>query len=402
MVAMIESFMENYKKIKISLSIILLKRILFFFLILIQVVIGSSMVRSNERVSIFYFDVYLRFFGLFIICLLLFISDFTKRELLVYFFICILLQVISLRTRFMNQAIYLLATSMVVKNEKEDWILKAFMKSVLISVLIVFLLYIFEIIPPRMTERWDGTIRNSLGFWHPNTTGALFLSLLLSFVANKNNRIKLLTLFVWGTSFLIINYFTDSSTSIILVSLIILYVLFLSFTSNFENILILITLKIFNYLVPFLLIFSYLISYFYNPENFLLRSLNHFVTSRIVFGQVFVREYPLSLFGRNLVFSSPNTIGANIAETGHRVLDNGYLHTLLSHGIIYTVLILFAFILIINKLYRRGFKYMPLAGIIIALYGFTEMNFLILPFNFVLLLGGRVLKIYLEDFGLDE
>jgi|GEM_PF-2975314 len=392
-----EKLAQKYFALRESEFICSLSRIGFYLMLIVQVVVGSSMLRYNATVSYLFFHIFLRYIGLAVILFVLLFRKTSKKELYIYFCAVIGLQILSLVTSFRAQPVYLLATALLVKEEDGKWIAKAIFQSLLFSFLVVIGLYSSGIIAARYTERWDGMWRNSLGFWHPNTAGAIFVAVLMGYLTTLKEKSNLWIILLFGAAFAITHYFSDSMTAFLLTVLLITYTLFLKIFMKFKNFLFKATLWMFNFIVPFFMIASYALSFFYNENNPIMRRISSLTTGRLGFGHVFVREYPITLLGQSLTFRSGNEVGSNVTAETFRVLDNGYLNVLLTQGLIYTVIILFIFMLIVNRMFKEGHKFMPIIGIAIAGFGVMEQSFMILPFNIILLFGAQVLNRYINS-----
>jgi len=362
-----------------------ISRILFILMLAIQSFIGMSTFRTNWLISILYTEYYFRYIGILVVLFVLLTQDFKKSELYIYALLLTVLQIISMsRIGFRPMGMYLFGSALLVKNENLMWIAKTVFKTLLLSYVSVILVYLLGIVPTRTSIRLDGTLRNSLGFLHPNTTSGIFMAIVLSYFSILKEKITILPIFIISILYGVIHYFTNTITTLGIMVLLVIYSLITILFPKLRFSLAKFSLSIFNYLAFFLTISSFLLSYFFDRDNVWMWRLNQALNGRLDFGHSFTRQYPINLFGNNLALS------------GGRFLDNGYINLLLSQGLVYFILVLSVFIFIINRMFRRGLYFMPIIGILIFLWGFMENPFMNLPFNPFLVFGSWCLNDFLE------
>lgn len=372
---------DHFKHLKNNKFICDLSRILFCLVMFFQLLLGRSMLGSYHLFSMMY-ESFERHAGLIIIAFCLIFKKFTKKELQIYFSALFLLYIIAFYHHAPHNSILMLSLIMLLKDEKREWIIKSLMLIYSITFPLVIALNLTGLIPADI----HGTSRHSLGFIHPNTTGVMFLVIFISYLLQGKLKWFQMALFLGG--YLILNQFIDSTTPLLtmllMIGLIFLTEIFERFQINFGKLKK--NLSIMMWLSPVLwLILSYFLAIIYHPEFLLLERLNLFLTHRIRLSQVFVRDYPVTLFGNFLFSPGPY-------EFGWRFLDNGYLWLLLGHGLVYTVALLAYFIWVSRKMYLVGFKYAFIIFIAITVYTFSEHGIITYWINILLLFGGTFLK----------
>jgi len=365
---------------------------LLILVLFVQVLVGTTMVRYFEIVALIYWGIYMRLSGIAIILYCMVVKKFSIKEISFYGFGLGLWLIIGFQNVFRYDILNLIAIIMLAKDEDYDWLIARLLKIFSLSIGLTIILSWLEVIPTRLVERPDGFVRNSLGFWHPNTTAAILLATIMIYLLKVKKHFNILKTVGIILFYLIINIFTDSRTSLILMLLLVLGYFISGIFKKISQRILSYVAKNFFILMLLFLILSYGISYLYTGDNSFLRILDSWSSYRIILGRGFILDYPLNLFGNQLTIFSPNDIGANTIETGFRVLDNGYLHILLSQGIIFTILMLYYFSWIIKKMFNLGFYIVPLLGIVLALFGLMEQTFMSFPFNVLVIFGGILLK----------
>ena len=386
--------MEKLKKIHLEFQNSQLNqtisRSLFSFMILMQIVVGSSMLMSYAFISDIYFNYFLVFMPFLVIGYTILFHEWEARKLHFYLIVLVFIQIININTNFQTESFYLLATMMIINNEKAEWILKSLFRLFIASIGVVFMMYFLNIIPAHTFTIYYGSTRNSLGFWHPNTTVGIYLIAMLLYLGTLKDKVTVKGFLILSAGFLVVNYFANMFFALIIFLLALAFVCIVRFFPKWQNLSFKISLRIFNIILPLLAVFSYVLALIYNYENSFLYGLNQLLGRRLSQGHYFivnVTNNELSLFGRTIENISILTL-PNVPSYAEIALDNGYLFTLLTQGMIYFILVIIALMLVINKLYKQGYVWMPLIGIILAFWGFVDHAFMRLPFAVFLLLIG--------------
>lgn len=258
----------------------------------------------------------------------------------------------------------------------------------LIAFILIVSLYYMQIIPERVLYRINGIPRHSLGFWHPNSIGLLFNSLVIQFLIYKKNFNKILIFtFILGSS-IIIYQFTNSRTTLALVLFIILlYFILLKFFNNDKKIL----NKYFSYtynLLLFIVIFgSLFISYIYNPNNDFFYFLDNLISGRISRGKTFIEQYGIHYFGAYIQYFSNNDSTSQMVGFEYSVLDNAYLQLILNNGLLLALMYYIYNIKFFKKALYSENKFLILYSIFILFLGISEQSILSSVINVPFLLS---------------
>ncbi|MCL1950249.1 MAG: hypothetical protein FWF59_11010 [Turicibacter sp.] len=385
-------FCLNFKKMDIN--DVLSKKIFTYTLFLMLFLTTSTFnwsQRFQEGVRLLQFiRIYLSFL---IIIFSLLVKRFRLNECVIYSIIVMFFLLHSFFREYRWENFYFLSIALLVKDQKVEWILDRIFKVFSLNFLSILILHFLGIISPVTVMRANGTLRSSLGFWHPNTTGGMILIIFIVYLLKKKNKPSFLVLSSFVLIFFLLNIFLDSRTGLIGIILIIFGIIFLRISEKltpsspllkptFQSRLI--------FILPFLFLFSSLfISLLFTRESIFFLHLNRLLTGRIDLGHFYLNEYPITLWGIPIFENAGDQNSIN--QIGFRFLDNAFLFSLLSLGILFTFLRIILIYLISKYLLLRGHKYIIVILIGFLFFGFMERLIWIPAFNIFFILGGLLL-----------
>lgn len=315
---------------------------------------------------------------------------FKKQDFLasmITFFILFLIKIKSGNSSMLE----LLLIILMLKDIPLKKILKNIFFVQICSFLSTIVLYFVGVLPDRIVIR-DGVIRNSIGFWHPNTGGVMLLSILiLSFILIKNRRSQLLftvtTDIVGGILFL----YTNSRTSITLLVFATIIFLCNIIFSNWNM-----YIFRFKWFIPTMFTIMTLLSYYssslYLKGNVWIQKLNSLMTNRISLGSKFINEYGLSIFGQNVRYYSTNYSQERVVGAQYWVLDNVFLKYIINYGVAMFILLFIYFFLISFFLNKKDLVVWNSYFFIFLVLGLSEQGVFSYTFNFFMLFGVLLFK----------
>lgn len=248
---------------------------------------------------------------------------------------------------------------------------KKFIKfDLVIKVIFCFIIIIFSqigIAENYVILRADGTIRQSLGFSHPNALAAYWLSICCDYIYLAFNKNKIIKLFICTIITFIIGYITDSRTVIICVSLMIILLLYNNYLNN----------KIIKKIVIFLpyLLFALSLSsaYLYKSSD-LIKNIDRLLSKRIYYTEQYLQKYDINLFGQKI--ETVSSVQSRLLNISPQILDNSYIVLLLKFGIILLFCSCLLLSLRLKLSYRERDKLLIIILIIFMIVGLFE-NWLI-------------------------
>jgi len=383
----ISSLRLRIKDLIESESLKVFYKIIFVVIVFSQIFFGASTFNWTSSFSFgspwLYFIRY--YAGVLVIILCLITKKFSSKELKIYFSMIVFIMLHAAIRGFKWDPIYFLTAAMIVKDEKEQWVATTLFWIHVVNFLLVLSFAYLDIIESIIHVRSNGVIRSSLGFWHPNVTGAMILAIFIAYLFKKKDKPSMYVLVAFVPAFWVLNQRIDSRTGLIVIAFMIIGITVMKLFEKqnlslklFSNM----NMRVFMNVLPFLFLFgSYILSYFFTIDNAVFRFLNQLFTGRIRLGNLFIHEYPITLWGVDIH-----------QDSSYRFLDNGFLVSLLTLGLIYTLLQLFYLSWFGNKMMMRGHKYMPIILIGILLFGFMERLVWSPIWNTMFLFGGILLR----------
>lgn len=227
------------------------------------------------------------------------------------------------------------------------------------------------------------SIKNSLGFIHPNTLGItlLIINLLLVYLYRE----KLKVWHVLGINFINLYFYHFSGARTSMALIILTYIMWALF--KYSTVRLLTPGKLvlaYSILILFLFFFSYyssMSSSLFVTKTFL-SHLDELLTGRLTLGNMFIQEYGINLVGHQVSFSSLDNL---IYSTGnnYRILDNSYLKLLINYGLIVSISYIFLNIATVYKSIKTENDFWILIPFtIFAFIGFSEQSMLYFWVNF--------------------
>lgn len=275
-------------------------------------------------------------------------------------------------------------------NTEREKVFKTAYRANILGMIIVVGSYLIGIIDHSITYSLRDGInvsRYSMGFSHPNAFAALVLQLTVLYFYLNFNRIKTKSLIFWMLINTLVYRITYSRTSFLL-SLLFLIIAFCYKNSSKLKI-----QKIWNWVVnnvtKVLLIAGlgdsvYLaVNYKSNLKILQFLSSGDTLQTRVrLMGQA-LEIYPITLFGQ--VVNTIKSSEYNFALGNGVVLDNAYIFSLLSYGVIPTLILVILYGKTLQYEYSRKNSLFVICAIIFVVLGFSEKYFVSLMYNFTLL-----------------
>ena len=200
----------------------------------------------------------------------------------------------------------------------------------LFVLMIVVVLSLLGIITDTVYLKLGG-VSHSLGFFHPNTLGAVSLSIFFDcFILFQELRKQYFTFFLL-TVLYIVYHLTFSRTSIIIAGLGLLIYAFRKILSSYVM-----NKVVFSITTTGVYLFGMFYSMFYSTSNIFYRQLDIFLTNRVRLGNMYIQRYGFTLFPK----STPNIIPQGWWSSDQLFNDNTFLKFALTQGVIIAVLFL--------------------------------------------------------------
>ena len=230
----------------------------------------------------------------------------------------------------------------------------------------VVLLYFCGVTENRILHRPDGTIRNSMGFYHPNSFGCHVMILCLEYFylqkypKGKKNVIIDSVIFIVAT--LIVSICADSKSSMAVILILFMFNIFYPIIEkvfkNHKNI-----VKILTYSFFVLAFITFCCWAIYQVSSGLGAKIDGLLNRRVYWISEFASRYDILFFGNKVVTAQTSGI------------DNSYFHILIKYGTgIFTMLAL-GITKCLSIAYQKKNIKMFLIFLLLILYGFMESYF---------------------------
>lgn len=229
----------------------------------------------------------------------------------------------------------------------------------------IILLYFMHVINTDPIYRYDGTIRYSFGFPHPNTFAIFMTTIVVDWLYISYHKttlkVRLASLAIITSAITINQLYVDSRASLILIIIVsIAYFIPYRYLKTLFNI------KAIKLLLPYafllLTIASFTLTFAYNAGLKWAIDLNQFLSHRIhLWDYIIQNEF------------SPNLFGLDTRNVMHDVpLDNAFLYSFYRFGIIFFIILIVLFYRTMRNLIQQK-EYFSLSILIgILAYGIME------------------------------
>lgn len=310
------------------------------------------LVISTLCIKVTIIEPYIKYFKYIAIILLIFkcfIQDknYNKKTI----FSIIFLSIIGVITFFVSEDgtfIILLLLIFASKDILFDDIVKKDFYIKLILVLFMLVMYLGGLTSEYVIYR-DNSERRSFGFSHPNVFGFIIVMIAIEYIFIHRKKLKLVYLIPGILAIFIINIFSDSRSSTLLMAIIIIMCILdkINYSKIIYNKLVKQIIK--NSFVIFTLISLFITFLFYKNTKIGI-FFNEFFSGRISFILEFSQKYNINLFGNDLLLISTEL--SKITGKGFLILDNSFILILLHYGIIVYLIISYLF----NKSFEFAYK----------------------------------------------
>lgn len=256
--------------------------------------------------------------------------------------------------------------------------------------ILIIILSKFGISENYIILRADGTLRQSLGFSHPNALAAYWLSICCNFIYLSNNKYLLLKTIGCVITTLFVEYLTDSRTVIICVYLMLSLVICnnyfnINFFRKFISKLIILSPII---LFSFSLLCAYLYSY-----SLIIRNIDRLLSKRIYYTDLFMQKYNITLFGQEI--ETVSSVQSRLFNISPQILDNSYILLLLKFGLLLLICVCLLLCTRLILAYQQKDVLLIIILLIFIISGFFESWLIKINYNpFLLSLSPLIFSTY--------
>ena len=317
-----------------------------------------------------------------ILLTILFVIQFRKYNIktlfiMVIVFITLIISIYKIKSYYICQLLLILLVSKNIDINK-------FIKNIFFIQVFMFctvvLFHMMGMTTDVIKYREDGSIRNSLGFSHPNRLGNYIFIMILEYIYIRKAKLKLYNYLIIGLVLITTNYFSDSRATLysMIVTLIIIYIYNIVgkkiLTNKFSKIIIINSFLI-------LSILSFSLCYFYRNGNEMAEKINEALSNRILLMNRELENRTIKPYGYEL----------NSIENERIVIDNAYGNIVIMYGWVINIFFLVLFTINFIELYKRENYSMIIVLFGYLIYSMFETHIFKVPFNPFLITFSQVI-----------
>ncbi|WP_260378177.1 polysaccharide polymerase [Lacticaseibacillus rhamnosus] len=300
-----------------------------------------------------------------------------------------LFSVIALTSTYYSIMLTILAIFVGYFIRNIDVLVSYSFRSRLIATIIIIISHFMGIISTTLIER-DGSIRDSLGFFHPNTLGVTLLFLSIEYVFLRWNTWRARNYLFPICCFLISHFVANSRGATVGLFLLLVFSFVKKLISQR-------TFSVFGFVIVCLLIvllpaFSIWMMINYDGSNSLSSALDNLSSLRFSFGNAIYKAYGLNFFGQNIPtivtwedFQAIN--GYGIVE-----LDNMYMSLALRNGLLYFISFLSIYFLVSLLAFKQKDTRVLVIISVLLVFGMFEVLGAYLQFNTMFFMFGYLIR----------
>jgi len=354
-----------------------------FFLAWFIYIISYMLLKQTELQELINSDYLYKFFqiivGVILIIKIIFVDKYNFKRLILYLIIGTIFFISAYFTKF-EFLLFMLLFVLASRNIDFKKFVKFDFKIKICLLIFITLLGITGIFP-NFTREINGTFKQALGFYHPNTLGVFIIIILLEFIYLKENKLNLKDWVLIITLIFICYFICKSRTSIyIFIFVLIINIILKRFKNIFNKRII----KFSFIVLPFIIVgFSFAIVSLYQDRHPIALKLDDILTTRIKYASKFLDEYDVSLFGEKI--ETVTTRESLLYNQVPKILDMGYIRVALNGGILILVILIMVQSVIQYKAIKNNNITVLICNTFFIILGFTETYGYILAFNFILL-----------------
>lgn len=290
------------------------------------------------------------------------------------------LMAIIMVTTLISQRLYLLQLAIIIfvgRNCDLKKSLRCALHSTAFTAALVVVLSLLLLIPNYLFL-WGGRERYGLGFKYATYLPAITFSCIILYGYIYSDKISYLYLISCTMLEIILFVLTDAR---FLCPLGIAAALAL-FISTRPGINLMPILKFVPLLFVIFPLISYQIAVMYSPANELLYQLNSLLSSRLQLSQNAIEIWGVSFLGADVESNTITWVNgvASLPEEVN-VVDSSYISSLISYGLIVTIIFLAGYALIAAKAVESGDSALLMALLMVSIMGLIEPRLLVLEYN---------------------
>lgn len=228
-----------------------------------------------------------------------------------------------------------------------------------------------------------GVIRQGLGFKYATYSANYFFHATIAYVAFRNKKFKIKDLIVLEAVNIFLYYYTNTVAVFfeLTVALIGFGLIQLIKKPIYE---IKILKNFFKVVFPLCAVMPFILTLKYDARSYGWVALNVLLTNRLSIGLRALEQYPITLFGQVVQWYTGLGTGTS-KEMQYLYVDSSYLNIAITYGIIVLIIVVVAYIGLMNKAIKDNNGLRCVALTILALHSMTDPQLILLQYNVILI-----------------
>lgn len=237
----------------------------------------------------------------------------------------------------------------------------------------------------------NGTVRQGLGFEYATYSANYFFHAAIAYIAFRNKKFKVKDLIVLEAINIFLYYYTDTTAAFFELTVALIGFGLIQFIK--KPIYEIKALKnFFKLIFPICAVLPIILTFKYDAGSSGWIALNTLLTHRLSIGLRALNQYPITLFGQ--VVRWYTGIGAVTSkEMQYIYVDSSYLNIAITYGIIVLIIVVVAYMVLMNKAIEDNNGLLCVALTILAVHSMTDPQLILLQYNVTLIALVNVISV---------
>lgn len=241
----------------------------------------------------------------------------------------------------------------------------------------------------------NGVVRQGLGFEYATYSANYFFHAAIAYVAFRNKKFKVKDLIVLEAVNIFLYYYTNTTAVFFELTVALVGFGLIQFIKKpiYE---IKILKNFFKVVFPICTVLPIILTFKYDAGSSGWGALNVLLTNRLSIGLRALKQYPITLFGQ--VVQWYTGIGTTTSKVMQYIyVDSSYLNIAITYGIIVLIIVVVAYMVLMNKAIKDNNGLLCVALTILAVHSMTDPQLILLQYNVILIALVKVFSVNNEN-----
>lgn len=229
----------------------------------------------------------------------------------------------------------------------------------------------------------NGIVRQGLGFEYTTYSANYFFHAAIAYVAFRNKKFKIKDLIVLEAVNIFLYYYTNTTAVFLELTVALIGFVLIQFIKKpiYE---IKVLKNLFKVVFPICAVVPIILTFKYDAGSSGWVALNALLTNRLSIGLRALNQYPITLFGQ--VVRWHTGIGSVTSKKMQYIyVDSSYLNIAITYGIIVLIIVVVAYMGLMNKAIKDNNGLICVALTILAVHSMTDPQLILLQYNVILI-----------------